>query len=197
MVGAAGPSAPGSPGRTPSGPEHAVPMRSSHPLKRTFTRFLAAVFAAAAIVCATVAPTGAAAGRPGPSAPVSGDYRVDWVIDGDTVVIRGGAKVRYIGLDTPERGEPFYGAARRRNISLVGGRTVRLEFCGPEPTDRYGRLLAWVYADGELVNLILLREGLARVLIIPPCGTDTGRAGELRAAERAAREDGIGIWARP
>lgn len=133
-------------------------------------------------------PARAAGPRPGEP----GEFVVTWVVDGDTVKIRGGSKVRYIGIDTPERGEPFYREALRRNIELVKGRAVRLDFCEEEPTDRYGRLLAWVYADGELVNLTLVREGLARALIIPPCGLK--HAGEIREAEREARRKGLGLW---
>lgn len=122
----------------------------------------------------------------------SKQFHVDRVIDGDTVVLRGGKKVRYIGIDTPEADEPFYHKARERNLELVGGKTVTLVFCKDEPTDDYGRLLAWVYVDDKLVNIALLREGLGRALIIPPCGLE--KADEVRKAEAEAKKEKLGIW---
>jgi endonuclease YncB( thermonuclease family) len=52
---------------------------------------------------------------------------VEWVIDGDTIVIRGGERVRYIGIDTPEQDEPYGRLAAEANWELAGGRLVRLE----------------------------------------------------------------------
>lgn len=124
------------------------------------------------------------------TAPSSG--YVTWVIDGDTVVLDNDKKVRYLGVDTPEQGEPFYEEALRRNKAIAGGRVVRLEVCKKEPYDKYGRLLAYVYADGVDISAILLREGLARPLMIPPCGLS--RAGELKKAAATAKASGIGVW---
>ncbi|MBI5238445.1 MAG: thermonuclease family protein, partial [Deltaproteobacteria bacterium] len=117
---------------------------------------------------------------------------VDEVIDGDTVSVTGGERVRYIGVDTPEAGEPFYKEAKKRNGLLVRGRKIRLAVCEKEPKDRYGRTLAWVWADGELVSAVLLREGMGRILIIPPCGIE--KAGELKAASTEAMSARRGIW---
>lgn len=114
------------------------------------------------------------------------------VIDGDTVKLNGGEKVRYLGIDAPERGEPFYRKAKKRNTALVEGRLVKLVVCGPEPKDRYGRTLAWVYVDGQSVNETLLREGLAKALIIPPCAA--GKEAELRRIEAEAIKDRAGVW---
>jgi micrococcal nuclease len=115
-----------------------------------------------------------------------------YVIDGDTIVIDGGDKVRYIGIDTPEMGESFAEAARERNISLVNGKRLRLVICPEEPRDKYGRLLAFVYSDGVFVNRLLVSEGLARKLMIPPCGLPVAQ--EFMALEREAKEKGLGLW---
>lgn len=97
--------------------------------------------------------------------------RVARVVDGDTVLLTNGEYVRYMGIDTPEEGEPFYWAAKRLNWKLVWRKTVYLEI-SPEHRDGYGRLLAyvWVKKDGKwlLVNEELLRAGLARLLVIWP-----------------------------
>lgn len=92
------------------------------------------------------------------------------VVDGDTIdVLIGGQefRLRYIGMDTPERGEPGYAEATAANVALVSGKTVTLEKDISE-TDRFGRLLRYVYVDGEMVNAILVEEGYAVPATFPP-----------------------------
>lgn len=115
------------------------------------------------------------------------------VIDGDTILLEGDEKVRYIGIDTPEFGSPIFMEAKERNTSLVQGKRVRLELCKEERRDKYGRLLALVYVDGIMVNREMLKEGLARAMIIPPCGLKVRE--EFNSYELEARQKGIGIWA--
>ena len=131
--------------------------------------------------------------------------RVTRVVDGDTVKIRlgngrGTRTVRYIGVDTPESvkpGEPVQCYAKQAsdfNERLVAGRRVRLRV-GRERTDRYGRLLAYVYLRGEggrFVNAELVRRGYARTLEIPP---NTDFADRFERLERRARDDDRGLWA--
>jgi micrococcal nuclease len=111
------------------------------------------------------------------------------VVDGDTVRVRLGdgreEPVRYIGIDTPERGEPCFQEATDANARLVEGRRVRLERDVSE-RDRYDRLLAYVHRveDDLFVNEALVREGWAEAREYRP---DTARAGRLEAAERGAR----------
>ena len=121
----------------------------------------------------------------------AGPVRVEFVYDGDTIKA-GGRVIRYIGIDAPEKGEPFYEEARQRNAEILKGGEIKVVECMGEPQDRYGRTLAWVYAGGVLVNGRLLAEGLARTLIIPPCGLE--KVGELRRLERQARRARLGIW---
>lgn len=117
---------------------------------------------------------------------------VTWVIDGDTVVIDNRDKVRFLGIDSPEQGEPFYEEAKERNKAIAGNRLIRLEVCKESPRDKYGRLLAYVYVDGVDVGAALLREGLARPLMIPPCGLR--KAAEFKALAATAISKSIGIW---
>lgn len=124
----------------------------------------------------------------------NGAHTVAFVYDGDTVRTVDGLIVRYIGIDTPERGEPFYDRARKRNIELVKGKKINLLVCKGEPKDKYGRTLGWVYVDGLFVNGALLEEGLAELLIIPPCGME--KREELLGIERRAQEAGVGMWAK-
>lgn len=126
------------------------------------------------------------------SAMPSGDYFVRDVIDGDTIVLDNGETIRYVGIDTPEMNEPLYLEAKVRNVMLVQGRHVRVLVCGMEPRDKYGRVLAWVTSGGTPVNETLLKEGLAKVMTIPPCGLV--RANAFKALENEARDKKLGIW---
>lgn len=117
---------------------------------------------------------------------------VRWVVDGDTIMLKGGEKVRYVGVDTPEKGEPFYKEARRRNIELVKGAEITIVVCAEEPRDKYGRTLAWVWAGVVSVNEVLLKEGLAKTLVIPPCGLKKKK--DYAKLESEAMSKRIGIW---
>jgi len=102
--------------------------------------------------------------------PAQDTFRVIEVIDGDTIVIEGGERVRYIGIDAPEMGpppEPFAVEAWQTNRELVEGKAVRLER-DVSATDRYGRLLCYVYVDATFVNAELVRQGLARARAYHP-----------------------------
>ena len=115
------------------------------------------------------------------------------VIDGDTIEIAGGAHVRYIGIDTPETypEEEFYGPeAKAKNIELVDGKLVTLEKDVSE-TDKYGRLLRYVYVDGVFVNGELVRLGYAEAVAYPP---DTRYQWQLSQLEKEAKAAKLGIW---
>ena len=114
------------------------------------------------------------------------------VIDGDTIEIQGGDRVRYIGIDTPERGDPYYLEATAKNEELVEGRRVRLEKDTSEK-DRYGRLLRYIFVDDLFVNAEMVRLGYARAYSYPP---DTQYAELFSRLESEAKQAGRGLWAR-
>jgi endonuclease YncB( thermonuclease family) len=132
------------------------------------------------------------------------------VVDGDTIIVdrgRGAERLRYVGIDAPESVRPdapveFMGhEAAAANAMLVDGREVLLER-DVSDRDRFDRLLRYVWlppaGDGDggwlLVNLELVRMGFANAASFPP---DVRLIDELRAAERAAREAGLGLWGSP
>lgn len=125
--------------------------------------------------------------------------RVERVVDGDTLKLAGGDRVRLIGVDTPETKKPgtpvqCYGkAASAFTERLVEGRRVTLTF-DAEREDRYGRVLAYVAraSDGLDVNAELVRRGYARTLTIAP---NDAHAAEYAALQRTARRHGRGLWA--
>ncbi len=87
------------------------------------------------------------------------------VIDGDTIMLTDGTRVRYLGVNTPEHGQPFYEEAKRYNEQMVLHKEVRLEGNKPE-RDAFGRVLAYVYAGDVLVNARLIAEGLGHLFVI-------------------------------
>jgi micrococcal nuclease len=122
------------------------------------------------------------------------------VADGDSfyVGLAGGEEeVRMIGVDTPETVDPdepvqCYGpeASTFTHRLLAPGTRVELEL-GAETRDTYGRLLAYVYLDGRLVEAMLARRGLARPLTIAPNDSKAALFERLSAAAGGA---GRGLW---
>ena len=119
---------------------------------------------------------------------------VERVIDGDTVELDSGERVRYLLVDTPENTtsvECFGVEATAFNRALVEGREVRLTY-DLECTDRFGRLLAWITVDGQDVNRLLVERGYACTLYIPPNGAD--RRIEFETLQAQAEAAGRGMW---
>ena len=132
--------------------------------------------------------------------PDGDDVAIDRVVDGDTIVVDGGERVRLIGIDTHETKDPrepvaCFGeeASQRTGTLLPAGTRVRLVY-DVERTDRYERTLAYVYRvrDGMFVNAALVRDGYAFAYTYPP---NVAHADELVALQREAREAGRGLWA--
>ncbi len=167
--------------------------------------FLALVAAVSALCVAGCAAGGAQPSSEG-DVPVGVDpsrlirVTLERVVDGDTIVVRmpdrRRERVRYIGIDTPELArdgrpaQPLAEEAAQRNAELLEGRTVRLEF-DVEQRDRHGRLLAYVWAGADMVNLRLVREGYATVLTVPP---NVRRTEAFVEAQSRARIEGLGLW---
>jgi micrococcal nuclease len=118
------------------------------------------------------------------------EYLVTKVIDGDTIVLENGEHVRYIGMDAPEKGRPYYGEATRENKRLVRGKNVRLEY-DVSKTDRYGRTLAYVYVGDIFVNAELVRSGYAMIYTFPP---NVKYYKTFLSLQEGAREQKRGLW---
>ena len=113
------------------------------------------------------------------------------VIDGDTCILENGEPVRYYGINAPEKGDPQFNEATEANNKLVTGKEVRLEPQNPS-RDKEDRLLAYVFIDEIFVNEELLRLGCAHIQR-PLAAKYRDR---LLRAQEAAREEGLGIWAK-
>jgi len=125
--------------------------------------------------------------------------KVTRVVDGDTIDLSTGERVRYVGVDTPEIHHPakpvqcFGKEASEKNKELVLDKEVRLEK-DVSDKDRYNRLLRYVYIPSEnnfFVNDYLARQGFAHAATFPP---DVKFSQQFLAAERKARENSRGLW---
>jgi micrococcal nuclease len=124
--------------------------------------------------------------------PSSLGLKVSQVVDGDTIKLNNGEMVRYIGIDTPEKGEAFYDDATQANRELVQGKKLSLEY-DVDKRDRYGRMLAYVWVDTILVNAELIRRGLASVYTFLP---NLKHRDRFVSEQKQARQRGWGIWSR-
>jgi len=113
------------------------------------------------------------------------------IVDGDTIELADGRRVRYIGINTPERNQPYYQEATAANRQLVGGKNIQLEF-DAETFDKYGRTLAYIWVDGVMANIEIVNGGFANVFTVPP---NVRYEAEFRTAERQARDEERGLWA--
>ncbi|MDN3015773.1 thermonuclease family protein [Paenibacillus sp. BSR1-1] len=125
-------------------------------------------------------------------------------IDGDTIKVKIKGKtetIRYLLVDTPESKkegmcvQPFAKDAFQRNNQLVKSGRLTLEFEEGNTRDSYGRLLAYVYVDGKMVQETLVKEGFARVAFImnPPYKF----LNLLRENENLAKRNKVNIWSHP
>jgi micrococcal nuclease len=118
------------------------------------------------------------------------------VIDGDTIELASGERVRYLLVDTPESTggatDCFGVESATLNGELVAGKEITLDYDEAQCEDAFGRALAYVSVDGREVNSLLVERGYACVLYIPPAGG--ARADELFALEAAAKAAQKGMW---
>lgn len=124
--------------------------------------------------------------------PKDGVYKVGEVLDGDTIVLETGEKLRYLGIDAPEQTQRWGEEAKNFNQKLVLGKKVKVEFDRIK-LDKYGRLLAYVWVDNILVNEKLVEEGYARVNLIK--GEPKLKYLEkLEKAQKWAKDHHNGVW---
>lgn len=114
------------------------------------------------------------------------------VIDGDTIEVENNIRVRMIGIDAPEvKSDECYEEESTKFLkSLIGNQKVELEKDISE-TDKYGRILRYVYKDGVLVNELMVARGYAKSSSYPP---DTKYQKDFAEAERSARNQNMGLW---
>ena len=120
------------------------------------------------------------------------------ILDGDTVEVLDARKrthrVRLAGIDAPESKQPFGAKAKRALSSLVGGKTLTVDW---HKRDRYDRVVGRILLDGADVNLALVRAGYAWWYREYAGEQSPSDRRLYEAAEKAARREGVGLWADP
>jgi len=119
--------------------------------------------------------------------------KVTEVIDGDTFKTKAGSTVRLLGVNAPEINDPGGDIAKQMLTCLIKDRNVRLEGDVTDKDD-YGRLLRYVFVNGDFVNAEMIRMGYAELRFYPP---DTHYLGEMRELEKIAIRNEQGLWAFP
>mgnify|MGYP006183005589 CR=1 FL=1 len=115
------------------------------------------------------------------------------VSDGDSITCADGTRVRFLSIDAPELDQGPFGRAAQAYLEAIlpEGTEARLEI-DVERTDRYDRLLAYVYRpDGRMVNRLMVRQGFAVAYVGPP---NVRHVETIRAAADSARTQGLGLW---
>ena len=115
------------------------------------------------------------------------------IVDGDTFQCDPVGRIRFIGMDTPERGQKPFGPMATEALTAMTplGAEVHIEF-DVEREDRYDRILGYVWSGNQMINWRLVRDGFALMATYPP---NVAYTDQVLAAQQAAREDGVGLWA--
>jgi len=120
----------------------------------------------------------------------NGTFEVSQIIDGDTIRLSTGEKVRLIGINSPERDQPYYAEATQKLSQLIGNNYVILKKDVTDK-DQYDRLLRYVYVNETFVNLEMVKQGYAISYSFPP---NTKHQDDFEEAEEEARSAKTGIW---
>ena len=118
--------------------------------------------------------------------------KVVGVVDGDTIDVLDGSKkqhrIRFDGIDAPERGQPFSQRAKSTLSDLVFGKTVKVE---TEGADKYDRTIGRIHVDGKDVGLAMLEAGMAWHY------TKYDQSKKYADGEKAAKDACRGLWSDP
>ena len=122
--------------------------------------------------------------------------QVSFAVDGDTLALLDGTRVRLLLVDTPEitqgKNDCFGQEAKAFTAARVAGKTISLSYDEASCTDRFGRTLAYVKVDGVDLNAELAKQGLACFLFVKPGGE--ARQEEFATYEAEARTNRTGMW---
>jgi micrococcal nuclease len=132
-------------------------------------------------------------GAQSPCGPSQG--KVVNVVDGDTVDLETGVRIRLLLIDTPEttggKTDCYGQQAKAFTASFLDGKNVNLQY-DTQCTDRFGRTLAYVSVDGKEINSTLVKDGYACVLYVAPDGM--ARRTEFEDLESVAKTNRTGLW---
>ena len=130
---------------------------------------------------------------PTPSYSTNQSLSVVEISDGDTFKLSDGKTFRLYGVNAPEVKEPFFEEAKALTENLVLGKEISFEQEENYKVDKFGRELGYVFIDGVNLNVELVRNGLAKVVLYEK-RAKIKYQDELLSAEKSAQELSLGIW---
>ena len=125
--------------------------------------------------------------------PIPQKIMVIEVSDGDTVKLSDGKTFRLYGVNAPEVKEPFFEEAKAFTENLVLGKEISFEQEENYKVDKFGRELGYVFVNGVNLNIELVKNGLAKVVLYEK-RAKLKYQDELLSAEKEAREKRLGVW---
>ena len=129
----------------------------------------------------------------GPERHPSDRFQVKRIVDGDTVELSGGDRLRLLAVDAPEKGEPYYSEAAQFLGRRVLGKRGVVEFAGRR-RDGYGRLLGYLLIDTLFVNAAIIDSGMGYVYLFRDNDLGSPRIDRLLEAQRGAITRRSGLW---
>ena len=111
---------------------------------------------------------------------------VNSVIDGDTIKDQNGQSYRMLGINTPEKNQPFYQEAKDF-LKQIEGKQVQVELKGK---DKYSRWLGYVFYNNELINKKQLEKGFANLYYYDK----DNYYNEMKKAQEDAMKDQVVLW---
>jgi len=116
---------------------------------------------------------------------------IDYVVDGDTLKLKNGEKVRLLGINAPENGTCYFNEATNYLKILVNNSNIRLESDTlNSDRDKYGRLLRYVYVGDLDVNEKMVKDGYAEYYE----NYDVLKSNEYLSSEDYAKKNSLGLW---
>ncbi len=115
------------------------------------------------------------------------------VIDGDTIELKGGDKLRLLAVDTPEKGEPYYKEAKQFLEELTLGKVAEIKY-SLRRRDKYGRLLGYLFVDGRFVNKEIIENGLGYLYLFKDNDLSSSEIKIMLNSQRDALQKKQGIW---
>ncbi|MEA1979788.1 MAG: thermonuclease family protein [candidate division Zixibacteria bacterium] len=115
------------------------------------------------------------------------------VIDGDTVELKGGDKLRLLGIDTPEKNQLYYDSAKALLSRNVLGKESEIKFA-VRRRDKYGRLLGFLYVDSIFINQMMIDSGMAHLYLFKDNDLQSEEFQKMLDAQRNVLNKDMGIW---
>ena len=130
---------------------------------------------------------------PAETSTIVSPISVTEVSDGDTLKLSDGKSFRLYGVNAPEVKESYFEEAKAFTQNLVLGKEISFEQEANYKVDKFGRELGYVFIDGVNLNIELVKNGLARVVLYEK-RAKIKYQDELLSAEKSAKELRLGIW---